>query len=178
MLLVENRQSHNKMEEEVGGVATGRCQYTNFAAVLTPKYSFTPPFFGICATTALALSFLTSTGNAAAPAAPDSFTGISLKPREVLLTWQDNSDNEDSFEFFISQDNNASWSFLGRTAADSTSINITGFPVGITIGVKIRAVNADGASEFTEVYLARLFEASLTTNQPCLRLEIGDVVCA
>ena len=144
--------------------------------MLTPKYSFTPPFFGICATTALALSFLTSTGNAAAPAAPDSFTGISLKPREVLLTWQDNSDNEDSFEFFISQDNNASWSFLGRTAADSTSINITGFPVGITIGVKIRAVNADGASEFTEVYLARLFEASLTTNQPCLRLEIGDVV--
>ena len=114
--------------------------------------------------------------NAAPPAAPGNFTGISLKPRAVLFTWQDNSEDEDGFEFFIDQDNNGIWISIGVTAPDITSISLSGFPVGITTGVRINAVNTDGASEFSETYLARLFDASLTVENPCLRVNIGDEV--
>jgi cyclophilin family peptidyl-prolyl cis-trans isomerase len=144
--------------------------------VLIPQSSSNPPFFGNCAVTALALLLLPSSINAAAPAAPSNFTGISLQPRAVLFTWQDNSDNEDGFEFFIDQDNNDVWISIGVTAPDITSISISGFPVGITTGVRINAVNPDGASEFSGVYLARLFNASVSAGQPCLRVEIGDEV--
>jgi len=147
-----------------------------FATVLTQKSLSKALPSPACCLSALAALCLVSAGLAAPPAAPDNFSGISLKPREVLFTWQDNSNNEDGFEFFISQDNNASWTFLGQTAADSTSISITGFPVGITIGVRIRAVNTDGASPFSAIYPARLFDASLSVGKPCLRSNIGDSV--
>ncbi len=144
--------------------------------MLTPKSPPKPPPSAACGFSVLAALILVSAVDAAPPAAPGDFSGISLKPREVLFTWQDNSEDEDGFEFFISQNNNGSWNLLGQTAADSTSISITGFPIGITVGVRIRAVNADGASEFSEVYLARLFDASLTVEKPCLKAGIGDTV--
>ena len=119
---------------------------------------------------------LVSASFGAPPAAPDNFSGISLKPREVLFTWQDNSENEDGFEFFISQDNNVSWTLLGQTAPDKTSLSITGFPIGITIGTRIRAINADGTSEFSEIYAVSLFDCTLSVEQPCLRGSMGDNV--
>ena len=144
--------------------------------MLTKKAPARPLKAKHCAIPLMAALWLVSAGIAAPPAAPDNFSGISLKPREVLFTWQDNSDNEDGFEFYISQDNNASWTLLGQTAADSTSISISGFPVGITIGVRIRAVNTDGASPFSGIYPARLFDCTLSVEQPCLRGNMGDPV--
>ena len=120
--------------------------------------------------------FLVPSIIAAPPVPPDNFSGISLKPREVLFTWQDNSENEDGFEFFISQDNNVSWTLLGQTAPDKTSLSINGFPIGITIGTRIRAINADGASEFSEIYPVSLFDCTLSVEQPCLRGSMGDTV--
>ena len=119
---------------------------------------------------------LVSASFGAPPAAPDNFSGLSLKPREVLFTWQDNSENEDGFEFFISQDNNVSWTLLGQTAPDKTSLSITGFPIGITIGTRIRAINANGTSEFSEIYPVSLFDCTLSIEQPCFRGSMGDTV--
>ena len=144
--------------------------------MLPPQPSSVPLFSRSCGITVILALLLPVTINAAPPAAPSNFTGISLKPREVLFTWQDNSEDEDGFEFFIDQNNNGVWISIGITAPDTTSISISGFPVGITTGVRINAVNPDGASEFSETYLARLFDASVTTGQPCLRVEIGDAV--
>ena len=144
--------------------------------MLTKKSPVRPLQANHYAIPVMAALCLVSAGIAAPPEAPGNFSGISLKPREVLFTWQDKSENESAFEVFISQDNNASWTFPGQTAADSTSISITGFPVGITIGVKIRAVNAEGSSEFSGVYLARLFDASLSVGKPCPKFSVGDTV--
>ena len=92
-------------------------------------------------------------GSAAAPAAP----GVPLKPHSLKVvpltgsaidvSWQGGSQDETGFVVDVSTDGGVSWTPSAKTIAGTTEVPCTGLKPGSTCSVRVRAVNALGASE-------------------------------
>jgi len=84
------------------------------------------------------------------PAAPSGFDAVDLGNATVGVSWNDNSDNEDSFEIEIQRRQGRSYQPFGTVTAGADS---TGGSIDLGQGgryrLRIRAVNEDGASSWT-----------------------------
>lgn len=84
----------------------------------------------------------------APPAAPSGLAAAAEGPGAVRLTWTDNAVNETAFEIERRVDG-ADFALLVSVGADTTSYLDTGLFPATTYTYRVRAVNAGGASSYT-----------------------------
>jgi autotransporter-associated beta strand protein len=89
-----------------------------------------------------------------APAAPDSLAAAAADPSAIDLTWADRSDNEDGFVVERSLGDNA-FGEVATVGRDETSFSDGGLSSGTTYFYRVRAINAGGASGYSNVAAAR-----------------------
>jgi len=84
------------------------------------------------------------------------FTTTTLIGADLVLTWQDNSDNEDGFEIWRQQ-NGGEWLLIAATNADDATFTDGFIPVGKTLTYRVRAWNQFGESDYTNIVSVNTF---------------------
>jgi fibronectin type 3 domain-containing protein len=82
------------------------------------------------------------------PAAPTTLSVAKGQPGELVLNWQDNSNNEFAFAVFRTTAG-SSYQKVTDLPPNATSFTDTGLPPNAVWTYKVRATNAGGASDFT-----------------------------
>ncbi len=80
------------------------------------------------------------------PAGPSNFGALITSSTQVKLSWQDNANNEMSYEIYNSTDQNAGFQFLTSLPANTTSYQHTVTSTGFTHYYKLRCINNSGGS--------------------------------
>src|SRR5688500_18121308 len=82
------------------------------------------------------------------PAAPNTLVVTAVGPRQINLTWKDNSTSEQGFvvERTIAGTGSSNYQAVATLPANSTSFTDTTVSPGTTYGYRIRAFNAIGSS--------------------------------
>lgn len=96
------------------------------------------------------------------------FTTTTLIGADLVLTWQDNSDNEDGFEIWRQQ-NGGEWLLIAATNADDSNFVDGVIPVGTTLSYRVRAWNQFGESDYTNI-------VSVNTFPPAAPSSLGGAV--
>ncbi len=84
------------------------------------------------------------------------FTTTTLFGADIVLTWQDNSDNEDGFEIWRQQ-SGGEWLLIAATKADDATFTDGVIPVGTTLSYRVRAWNQFGESDYTNTVSVSTF---------------------
>jgi FtsP/CotA-like multicopper oxidase with cupredoxin domain len=84
------------------------------------------------------------------PAAPSGLLATAVSSGQIDLDWTDNSDNESAFEIERSTDG-TSFGLHNTTSANVTSFADTGLAADTQYWYQVRATNADGDSDYTNV---------------------------
>jgi len=93
---------------------------------------------------------LYASGNAPGPAPPSNLTAEALTSTDVRLAWQDNSNDENSFE--IEQRVGAGpFQRVATVGSDVTTVLLEGLQPETSYGYRVRSRNASGASRFSNV---------------------------
>ncbi len=88
------------------------------------------------------------------PKPPVSLNAVATSSTNILLTWQDKSDNETGFNIERSPDGLGGWTLLGTTptaAANSTSYNNGSLTCGTPYYYRVQSVNAAGGSDYSNI---------------------------
>ncbi len=83
------------------------------------------------------------------PAIPGTLSGGIIGYKEIALGWADNSNNETGFEIWRKTASESDFSRINTTTANLSSWNDLTVIPGVQYSYRIRAVNSDGASAFT-----------------------------
>lgn len=88
------------------------------------------------------------------PQAPQQLTARLQNNTQVLLTWEDRSDNEDSFiiERRIAGQN---WQSLTTLSADTTNYTDASLAVGVDYDYRVKASNSSGVSDYSNLVSAK-----------------------
>jgi N-acetylneuraminic acid mutarotase len=87
-------------------------------------------------------------GTVAVPAAPSGLDATGLTGGRIRVTWQDNASNEDNVQVERST-NGTAFKLVATLPADATSFEDPGRDPAKTYGYRVRAVNAAGASAWS-----------------------------
>lgn len=82
------------------------------------------------------------------PAAPSNLTATAVSSTQINLAWQDNSGNEDNF-VLERKKGSAAYSVIATLPANTTSYNNTGLSKNTTYTYRVKAVNAQGSSAYS-----------------------------
>jgi hypothetical protein len=85
------------------------------------------------------------------PVAPANLTPANVWARTVDLHWDDRSDNEDSFEVYMSPDGGTSWRDVGGAAANATSFRVANLNPATVYEFMVKAVNGAAPSDPSNV---------------------------
>jgi len=85
------------------------------------------------------------------PTAPSGLAAVSNSPTTVDLSWTDNSGDETGFEVERSLTGIGGWSLITTTAADATTYQDTGLSEGTEYFYRVRAINGEGNSRWSNV---------------------------
>ena len=91
------------------------------------------------------------------------FTTTTLLGADLVLTWQDNSDNEDGFEIWRQQ-NGGEWLLIAATNADDDTFTDGVIPIGTTLSYRVRAWNQFGESGWTNLVSIRTYPPAAPTS--------------
>ncbi len=91
-----------------------------------------------------------------APAAPSNLTANAVGATQIDLTWNDNSNNEESFDLERAE-GGGSFNRIALPAADTTSFQDTTAQTNTTYRYRLRAFNDGGASGYTNIATATTF---------------------
>ena len=83
------------------------------------------------------------------PAAPGNLTATAASNKQINLTWQDNSANEDSFKIERKKGAAGEYVQAGVAAANSKSFSDKNLAAGTEYFYRVRAVNAGGHSDYS-----------------------------
>jgi len=84
------------------------------------------------------------------------FATTTLFGADLVLTWQDNSDNEDGFEVWRKV-NDEQWELIAATNPDTPTFNDALIPIGALLHYRVRAWNQFGESAFTNEVMIGTF---------------------
>lgn len=96
-------------------------------------------------------SATTQSGQVLAPDAPTTLTAAAASESAIELNWSDNSDNEDGFIIERSTDPSGSWLEIDTVSANATQYVDSGLGPGQTFFYRVRAFNAAGSSDPSNV---------------------------
>lgn len=83
------------------------------------------------------------------PAAPSNLAGTAVSRTQVNLTWVDNADNETNLVVEYKKANVATWGVYASLGANATSISVTGLTRNTSYNFRVKAINADGSSPYS-----------------------------
>jgi len=72
---------------------------------------------------------------------------------DIQVSWQDNSDNEEGFRIYVKEDVAGVFTEIHQTTADETAYTHAGVLPATTYFYKVTAVNVDGESSPSNVYM-------------------------
>lgn len=84
------------------------------------------------------------------PVAPSNLTATSVSTTQINLVWQDNSNNELGFKIERSLDN-TTWGQIASVGSNLTNYANTGLSCGLTHFYRVRAYNAGGNSNYSNI---------------------------
>ena len=84
------------------------------------------------------------------------FATTTLFGADLVLTWDDNSNNEDGFEVYRKQ-NQGEWLLIGATNSDDSQFVDHVVPVGTMLSYRVRAWNQFGQSDYTNIVSVNTF---------------------
>ncbi len=84
------------------------------------------------------------------------FATTTLFGADLVLTWQDNSDNEDGFEVWR-KTNDGQWLLIAATNAGDSKFTDGVIPIGTTLTYRVRAWNQFGESDWTNIVSVSTF---------------------
>jgi len=90
------------------------------------------------------------------PAAPSNLTALAQSSTMVVLHWQDNSSNETGFGIERKQSPYGGWGALGTVAANVVQYNDTTAQPSINYVYRVRAINNNGSSTFSNELTTQL----------------------
>src|SRR5439155_525281 len=110
------------------------------------------------------------------PAAPSNLAVSSFSAAAVALTWTDNSNNEIAFAIWR-QGGGADWARVGVVGPNTTAYTDTTASAGVSYNYRARAINAVGASDWSNHVTAATAEwaAALAAAEGGLNWEIGRI---
>ncbi len=109
------------------------------------------------------------------PLAPTGLTATTQSDSEILLAWQDASNNEQGFEVFRSLNANSDFVKVTTTLVNATSFLDENLETNTQYFYQVRAVGTDGNSGFTPVVNSRTF---VSNNDPVLNTIANQAVAA
>jgi titin len=89
-----------------------------------------------------------------APAAPSGLVATATSRTSIMLRWNDNSSNEQAFEIERSM-NGKAYTRIATVAANTTSFTNTGLAGNKLYYYRVRAINQQGPSAYSNVASAR-----------------------
>jgi photosystem II stability/assembly factor-like uncharacterized protein len=95
------------------------------------------------------------------PDYPSGLLSSPLSPGSVVLTWTDNSDNENGFDILRSDGLSGNYHKVGSVGAGVTTFTDTGIDLSTTYWYKMRAFNVEGFSATTREVCARSMVPSM-----------------
>lgn len=98
------------------------------------------------------------------PSAPSDFQVFASSKTSVGLSWTDNSSNETGFEIYRSYEPNNNFVLIHTTGPNVTSFENTGLSANTAYYYKVRAINNEGVSLYTEVRGASTLYHSIFVN--------------
>ena len=107
--------------------------------------------------------------NGSAPNAPTSLAASVLSSSQINLSWLDNSTDENSFDLERSLDG-ANFSTLASLPADTTNHADIGLQASTSYFYRVRAVNANGNSAYSNVV-----NATTSTDTQATALQVGSI---
>ncbi|MEO9965780.1 MAG: PHB depolymerase family esterase [Reichenbachiella sp.] len=103
-------------------------------------------------------------GTPTSPIAPSGLSATATGSSSIMLSWQDNSNNEDSFVLERSKDNESNYMQVTSLPANTTSYSDTGLILSTTYYYRLSASNNEGMSTFSNsASAATEGEAVITT---------------
>ena len=109
------------------------------------------------------------------PLAPTGLTATTQSDSEILLAWQDASDNEQGFEVYRSLNASSDFVRITTTLVNATSFLDENLETNTQYFYQVRAVGTDGNSGFTPVVSSRTF---VSNNDPVLNTIANQAVAA
>ena len=106
------------------------------------------------ATGGMAVYTLTGANASSIPPAPSGLAASAASTSQISLTWADNAANESNFEIQQSPTGTNNWATIVTVPANSTSHTITDLAATTTYHYRVRAINANGASTYTNAVSA------------------------
>ncbi len=100
------------------------------------------------------------------PEAPSGLVASATSSSTVLISWNDNSDDETGFELDRSPDGSTSWVLIAAPASNAASFQDTGRSASTSFYYRIRAVNSAGASAYSGVATATTAALNVITGGP------------
>jgi hypothetical protein len=92
------------------------------------------------------------------PLAPSSLMVRPISPTSIVLSWKDNSSNEDGFKIYMKKgtcDSSSSWAQIATKGANTTSYTNTELTPNSTYSYRVRAYNAAGNSAYSNCASAK-----------------------
>ena len=109
------------------------------------------------------------------PQIPTALTATTQSDSEILLTWQDISDNEQGFEIFRSLNAAGSFTSISTTLSNVISYSDQDLQTNTEYFYRIRAIGSEGNSGFTSVISSTTFSSN---NDPVLDNIADQVISA
>jgi len=103
-------------------------------------------------------------GLSTAPNAPTGLTANAVSDTQIDLSWIDNSDNEDGYKFYISNDG-INYSYFGSVGSNETSLSSRLLTANTTYYYFVGAYNAFGEN-FSQTVAATTFSNTTAPNAP------------
>src|SRR5687768_12443149 len=102
------------------------------------------------------------------PAAPNTLVVTAVGPRQINMTWKDNSTTEQGFvvERTIAGTGSSNYQAVATLAANSTSFSDTTVSPGTTYGYRIRAFNSIGSSQSSSQFATTPSDTALAPAAP------------
>jgi hypothetical protein len=88
------------------------------------------------------------------PAAPSNLAATAASPSSIALSWTDNSSNETDFVLEYATSSNGTFSALATLGANTTSYTHTGLPQGTPYWYRVKAINGNGSSAWSNTATA------------------------
>ncbi len=102
------------------------------------------------------------------PIPPSDLVATSMGSSTIDLTWSDNSCNEDDFEIRRSLTQSGGYVPITTVPANTTTFTDTGLASNTTYWYRVRAINTNGNSAFTDKASATTFNGLLRTSTSVL----------
>lgn len=164
---IERSTSSTGPFEFIAAVGANVTTYQNFG--LSPNTTY---YYRVQAISGDGASAFTNTANAMTysapqpPSAPSKLAATGVSTSQINLTWQDNSNNETGFVIERASSSDGPFSFVGAVGANVTSFENTGLNANTRYYYKVRAINNDGTSGFSNTASSTTLQVPVAPTAP------------